>query len=453
MSRSEEYLPTAPSPRSWTPSPPYGLDRKHAKGIAARNFSRHPYENAGQVKSKTINGYTSRLERKGNMQRHIQSNTSSYHPGYNTLASDTWSMRPAYSSSSSRHTLRSSRQHPNEADDPTFRKTCYEKHRRTRWRRAPLLPKKSDNYSRNRREHSPLDFNLSNRNYWTGNTEQDAEPPDACSSYRGSPHARLRMAKLLPYQQHHHRLGPFARHHLESFQSPASSDLPECPRKTKPDIYSKYRRSVTPETLRNTVEEEQDMSLTYPVPTNSITSAKPRRLWHKSCGFKNEALSTGPCWVHHLQTPGHKNRQMEQPLSTSQQPRHGPHNVDEAHEQEVFRRIARKYGFCETCGMERSPKEHKCAQSDNRCVTGGWNECCASYPDDPTPSMSWDNLSPEPSPALTNIQPPQAMEGAAASVQTILHQDNENEAGTGCSSLAPVRGSTYTISCQSANEG
>lgn len=44
-------------------------------------------------------------------------------------------------------------------------------------------------------------------------------------------------------------------------------------------------------------------------------------------------------------------------MLTSQHPRHGPHNVDEAHEQEVFRRIARKYGFCETCGMERSPKE------------------------------------------------------------------------------------------------
>lgn len=86
-------------------------------------------------------------------------------------------------------------------------------------------------------------------------------------------------------------------------------------------------------------------------------------------------------------------------------------------------------------------------------MTSGWNECYASYPDDPTPSMSWDNLSPDPSPALTNIQPPQAMEEAAASVQSILHQDNENEGGTGCSNLDPVQGSTYTISCQSADEG
>lgn len=299
MSRSEEYYPTAPSPRSWTPSPPYGLDRKLANGIAARNFSRHPDENPGQVKSKKINSYTSRLEKKGYMHQNIQGNTS-YHPGYNTLASDMWSVRPAYSSSSSRHTLRSSRQPPNEADFPTFRKTCHEEHRRTRWKRSPLLNKKSDNYSKYRREHSPLEFNLSNRNYWTGNTEQDAELPDACSSYRGSPHTRLRMTKLLPYQQHHHRLGSFARHRLESFQSPASSDLPECPSKMNPDIYSKYRRSATPEPLRNTVEQ-QDMSLTYPIPTNSISSTKQRRLWQKSCDFKNEALSTGPCWVHHLQ--------------------------------------------------------------------------------------------------------------------------------------------------------
>lgn len=299
MSRSEEYLPTVPSPRSWTPSPPYGLDWKHANGIAAQNFC-HPCENAGEVKSKTINSYTPRLERKGNKQCHIQGNTSSYHPGYNSFASDIWSVRPAYSSSSSCHTLRSSRQPSNEAYRPTFRKT-YKKHRRTRWRRPPLLAKKLDNYYRYRRECSPLDFNHSNRNYWTDNTEHDTEPPDACSSCRGSPYTRLHMAKILPYQRHHHCLGPFARHHLESFQSPASSDLLKCSRKTKPNMYAKYRRSVTPKTQRNTIKEELDMSLTCPIPTINIRSNKPRRLWHKSCGFKNESFSTEPCWVNHLQ--------------------------------------------------------------------------------------------------------------------------------------------------------
>lgn len=98
-------------------------------------------------------------------------------------------------------------------------------------------------------------------------------------------------------------------------------------------------------------------------------------------------------------------------------------------------------------------QQHKCGQSDNRCVAGGCNKCFASYPDEPTPSMSWDNLSPEPSPAVTNIQLSQGLEGAAASAQTIPQQENENGAGTGCNSHTPVQGSTYTISCQSAGEG
>ena len=66
--------------------------------------------------------------------------------------------------------------------------------------------------------------------------------------------------------------------------------------------------------------------------------------------------------------------------------------------------------------------------------------------------MSWDNLTPEPTPALTNTQPLQAAHGT-----NLAHSNNtdgkENSAIDGCDTFAPPCGSTYTKSYQSGGEG
>lgn len=219
-----------------------------------------------------------------------------------------WSVRPACSSSSSRHTVRSSCQPPVEACHQTSRKSLYEKQHQRSWRRVPSLSKEPDKYSRYKGGHSPLNSNRCNRSDWPNNLEQDAELPDACSSYRGSPHTRHPTARLLPYNQHHHHFGAIARHCGESFQSPSCNDLPDCAY-NRSNVCAKHKGNVTLEAQQSTAEEDQDVSsachLPYPLPTNSITSTKPRRLWHKSRSFRSKTLSTGPCWVHHLQVHLH----------------------------------------------------------------------------------------------------------------------------------------------------
>ncbi|MPC17425.1 hypothetical protein E2C01_010282 [Portunus trituberculatus] len=93
-------------------------------------------------------------------------------------------------------------------------------------------------------------------------------------------------------------------------------------------------------------------------PTQSLISTKSRRLWRESCGFKNEVLpkehtsfhGSGPCWIHHSQPTQRQHRQTEPPPD----PLSELSILRETYEQEAFQNIARKYGFCETCGCEIS---------------------------------------------------------------------------------------------------
>lgn len=299
MSRSEGHLPAVPSPKSWTPSPPCGLNLNNAAGAVARNFSHHVQKNAGQVYCTTAYSCASKLRSKSNL-HYIQGNTCSYHPGYNTPVNDSWSLRPAHSSSSSHHTG-PTYQPPDQADQQTFKDTSHGMQYHRRWRRPTPYTKEPDKYSRSRGQ----DFYHSNRYPRRSKLEQDAEPPDACSSYRGSPHPRHHSAMPSAYQQQPCRHGAAVRHHLEPFQRPVCSDFPECSYKKQPDVYSQYERIVPLETLRGSRQEQENMSLTchqtYPGPSSSITSTNPRRLWRKQCSFRSEALPATPRWVQNLQ--------------------------------------------------------------------------------------------------------------------------------------------------------
>lgn len=124
-------------------------------------------------------------------------------------------------------------------------------------------------------------------------------------------------------------------------------------------------------------------------------------------------------------------------------PRLGIKRESERKNTNIFQAI---FPFCHS----QQPEE---AQGEGRPAASAWDGCDASCPDNSTPSMSWDNLSPEPSPALIDTQPPNASKGTTPLARTIPPEDNENYGGIGYSSLTPVRGSTYTISCQSAGEG
>ena len=58
-------------------------------------------------------------------------------------------------------------------------------------------------------------------------------------------------------------------------------------------------------------------------------------------------------------------------------------------------------------------QQHEAAWGDDRDLVqySDWDQRCGSSLQDPTPSMSWDNLTLEPSPALANTESSKAAEG------------------------------------------
>ena len=222
-----------------------------------------------------------------------------------------WSVQPGFSTSSSSHTSCSSRQSSEEAGRRTFRNTWKEKKHQTRWRESKVFDKELANRSRHgKRAYICVDSHQSNKfNNCRSTLDEGKEPPEACSSYRGSPQLKHHWTQLSLDQQQPRQSRAEASHHLNSYMNLSCIESSEGVHERRATNNSTYIRNVTPKIQRKTKEEKQEKSSycrTYP--TQSLTSTKSRRLWHESCGFKNEeplehnsAHASGPCWIHQFQ--------------------------------------------------------------------------------------------------------------------------------------------------------
>ncbi|XP_063873381.1 uncharacterized protein LOC135107441 [Scylla paramamosain] len=456
-SQSAGQFPAVPSPKSWTPSPPFASEQDQTFMDNAKYSSDIHHKNKLAKRARNLEKHS---PWKRNIPNSVKGSTSVIHPCYNTHASDMWSMQPAFSSSSSSHSLCPSHP-PSEVDQHFYRNTCSGKSQQTRWRESNMYNKEPfDKCTRHRKKvHAHVDSHKSTEcDYGKSNMDEGTEPPDACSSYRGSPQPSHHLVCLSQHQQQPHSSRVEASNNFVSHTNPVYNEISDV-HKNSTVSSSIFRQNMI---QRKPKEKKKERSSkyhgTHPDPTQSLTSTKSRHLWWESCGSKKEVLPTehtsvhgsGPCWMHHSQTT---QRQYSQTNPPPGPPPELP-VVCEAHEREVFQNLARKYGFCETCGCEKSlVQQHEGACGPDRSCArfSDWNERCGSS-NDPTPSMSWDNLTPEPAPALTDTQPPQAVWGTNLA-QSNNKEDNENNADDGCDSFVPPCGSTYTKSCQSGGEG
>ncbi|XP_045111231.1 uncharacterized protein LOC123504622 isoform X2 [Portunus trituberculatus] len=416
-SQSAERFPAVPVPKSWTPSPPFAGKHGQTSMYYRKHSSHIPQKNKQERQARNIKTHS---HLKKNIPNNTKGSTSVYHPPYNTHASDVWSVQPAFSNSSSSQSLCSSHPPPEEVDQHFHRNTCSGKNRQTRWRESSMYNKEPfGKCSRHRKKvHAHVHSHKFNEcNYGKSNLDEGTEAPDACSSYRDSPQSSHNLISLSQHQQQSHPSRAEASNNYVSYTNPVCSEISDIQKN------SAVSSSISRQNMIQIIpkEKRQERSSKYhetpPDPTQSLISTKSRRLWRESCGFKNEVLpkehtsfhGSGPCWIHHSQPTQRQHRQTEPPPD----PLSELSILRETYEQEAFQNIARKYGFCETCGCEISlMQQHEGACGAGRsCVQfKDCDERCESSVDS-TPSMSWDNLTPEPTAALTNTQPLQAVSG------------------------------------------
>nr|XP_045618214.1 uncharacterized protein LOC123770415 isoform X1 [Procambarus clarkii] len=148
------------------------------------------------------------------------------------------------------------------------------------------------------------------------------------------------------------------------------------------------------------------------LPPERCPSRLPPEHRHLNRHHQDERHASHDPPEHHHQhhKPDNCNVSQDQ-LGHQQDDPHDPSHYLSQHDpdQEVRRRLALKYGFCQTCGVYTSPKQclggpadvHRPRQSNRSTQSqkDGHNSSVNDIEElihDPTPSLSWDNLTPEP---------------------------------------------------------
>lgn len=308
-SQSAEQFPAVPAPKSWTPSPPFAC-RQDQASIDNANYYTHIHHKNEQAKQ------ARNLEKhspwRSNTPDNIRESASAYHPRYNTRASDVWSVQPAFSNSSSSHSIYPSHPPSEEVDQHFCRNTWNGKSHQTRWRKSNTIYNKEPFWKcsrHNKKVYTHVDSHKPNKcDYWKNNLDEGPEPPDACSSYRGSPESSHHLACLSQHQQQPHSSRVEASSNFVSHAKPVYNKISDVHKNSAVSSFILQQNTIQ----RKPNEKSQEWSSkhgTHPDPTQSLTSTKSRRLWRDSCGFKNEVLPTehtsvhgsGPCWIHHSQ--------------------------------------------------------------------------------------------------------------------------------------------------------
>ncbi|XP_071515968.1 uncharacterized protein [Panulirus ornatus] len=414
VSYPTEHIPSPPTPHSWTPSPPF--DSHPIKIPTHRLHVPQPESMANPA----ANGWISEREHEARSTLYgSRAQTSPYNPRYNTLATGISNAPSIHTHSSSYHT------HPK----PTSWKSKAHEQREIlsdphycKCSKTTAL-KTSKKALRSRRHGTREELGKSDRRWYQNPRiclqdplenkidllweESSSEPPAARSSCHGSPHrhnptsvsrsasCHLGLSRVIPLnyicpdQLQESRTGSGKESNYQR-----ESHLPT----------ARSRRRARPHLMR-----EQEGKTRPRVPNSTLHAPRPHWMKH----YKD-------CQDHGLWLP------QQQPSSLLSTPHNqqGPH-VE--HDQAVARHLALKYGFCPACGVQKSLKQPRipgCApygnQQKSRYTQTEWDDLNSSINNslnltyDPTPSMSWDNLTPDPSPVLTNtLEDSRALEALA----------------------------------------
>ncbi|KAK8750363.1 hypothetical protein OTU49_014793 [Cherax quadricarinatus] len=423
-----EQLPTLPTPRSWTPSPPHNPHHMHTTAQINKQEATCCEELGNAVdKSCETQGGTEPLY--GSRAR-----TSPYNPRYNTPTSDKWSHTHSLGTNSSYTTQGLHNQHEDRRRECEARftgsgarafQTRHFQKRRTSVKEYKHITNKRYPQNLDKHQHEPIE-NPARM------LQGDVEYPDTCyTNHSDSYH-------LASSNLHFHRRGC---EHVDPPRARSSdnlaSDLPENSRlDTLLEGSEEHERcQITAHRSPTTSNEKKEpLNYSHPLVSTVMRERHPR--------FVSDAQQTQytlpravscvsprpqPQRMKHYQASSHLGMwvpQREQRYPSKDLLFHQHHDLSCVHnsqrdrDQEVRRRMALKYGFCQACGVHSSPRQRMKRQAGDaeaqhksqytQTLEDDLNSCSTDVEEmnhSLAPSMSWDNLTPELSAVLTDTLP------------------------------------------------
>ncbi|KAG7163393.1 hypothetical protein Hamer_G004531 [Homarus americanus] len=449
-----EQLPALPAPRSWTPSPPFDPHHKQTPPKSYNQASTNILNCDNDI-ARPVTCSRSRERGRKDGEKSLYGSracTSPYKPRYNTPTSDHSLPPSTHTNSSSYITLgfaQKSKKRRGEAFEAwnTPSNACYNKRYKRRIRKA------TGRRSRRQRELDAIERNQNGRKWCDSHGRNHQEPsentvnmlrgdgnvelPAACSSCCGTPPCYHQLP-------HPHVSIPESRH-VEPFRTGCFYDLTSNPMKrskmsTLVEGWKQGKQSKGRGNER--VVEPSTPHLPPPNPPSPTTkrTSPPRRFMETQqerhtipIVLTYPSPEPKPQWMQRFQASRNSGVWHTQRRQSHEPTHYNHHHCHQKHDDQqecddpdraVARRIALKYGFCQVCGIQKYHNQvshlagvSACPRKKSRC-TQTQGDDTQELTHDPTPSLSWDNLTPDPSPALTdtlgNTRTPEGAVGTAA---------------------------------------